>query len=77
MCLLLESARKEAKKKGLDPKQVMCMLQGIDSLCDGTACICLDMIEPTDPDTLKAMGQANLDRFYKKLENRQDLIRQH
>lgn len=75
MCLFLESAKREAKNKGLDPKQVMCMLQGIGGLCDGTNCIGLDVTEPMDPDTLQDMGQANVENFYQKLENRQALVR--
>lgn len=75
MCQLLESVRKEAKKKGLNPQQVICMIHGIESICDGTTCISLEVTEPMDYDTLQALGRANLDRFYQKLENHQALVR--
>lgn len=75
MCEFLQAVKVEAKRKGLDPHQVVCMLQGISSICDGTTCIGLEVTEPMDHNTLQALGQANLEKFYQKLENHQALVR--
>ncbi|MFH2085284.1 MAG: hypothetical protein ABII21_00615 [bacterium] len=70
----LKAVKAEAKRKGLDPHLVMCLLQGIGGICDGTNCVALEVTEPMDPDTRKQTGQANLDKFYNKLETRQNLL---
>ena len=46
----------------------MCLIQGIKSICDGTTCVSLDLTDTMGPATLTAMGEANIEKFYQRLE---------
>jgi len=74
MCELLDAAKTEAKRRRLDPNLVRCLVLGIGGICDGTSCVSLDLSEPLDPDTLAALGQQNMEKFYNRIEAHQTLV---
>ena len=66
-CDLLRKGRDLAKKRGLPLKQVVCVLA---QACLGPYCI---MASDISEDTLAAMGERRVDKFYGKLERWQGI----
>ena len=71
MCELLNSTRRLAKKKNLDPRDVVCPPDK-QVLCTGANCVLLEILE-TNPAILPAKQVEN---FYAKLEKSLRLIRE-
>jgi len=71
MCEFLDSTRKLAVKKGLDPRQVVCPPDK-QALCTGVDCACLNMVNGVDFEV--DQQTSNLDKFYTKIIKHKQIV---
>ena len=71
MCELLNSTKRLASRKGLDPKQVVCPPDK-RAICSETHCVLLDLAESK----ISALSSENIDKFYGRIQKSLQIIRE-